>query len=386
MANNVFYSKNKKYNCVVDGKPYFRKTATIDGKRRNFYGDGEKDANRKIEEAKQIVASGLDYDKRTTKLGEAIRYWLFNVKRIDKDLKASTFSRYEMIFRLHIKPYTICNMPLSKINFTHLQNYITSLDEQYHLTGPTIKAVFKLLRMFMKWAMTEDYIGKDPTTSIKLPGKREKGQAVLIETFTDEERNKIFKYMEDTKYEYDTLIRLAFATGMRQGELLGLQWDDIYDGAIHVKRSTGIVTHVDKDGNKERYREIWDTKTVNSVRTIPILPAIQTMLDEHKRTQTIYLLQQGIRTKNVFTTKGGELIDQANLRRSYQRLLKRSGVPYRKFHAIRHTFATEAIKHGVPVKDVQLLMGHGDIHTTYIYVQPNEESQRKAIELIGLLM
>ena len=64
----VFYEKGKKYNCRVKGKPYFRTSITIDGKLRQIYGDGEKDANRKKEELKKLSASGinLDYQKANT--------------------------------------------------------------------------------------------------------------------------------------------------------------------------------------------------------------------------------------------------------------------------------------------------------------------------------
>ena len=90
----VFYEKGKKYNCRVKGKPYFRTSITIDGKLRQIYGDGEKDANRKKEELKKLSASGINLDYQKANTGDVFKHWFYDIKRSDKDLKASTFTRY----------------------------------------------------------------------------------------------------------------------------------------------------------------------------------------------------------------------------------------------------------------------------------------------------
>jgi integrase len=193
--------------------------------------------------------------------------------------------------------------------------------------------------------------------------------------------------MNESDYIYSVLIRLAFATGMRQGELIALKWSDIKDGVIHVQRSTRFVTHIDKDMKRQRTREIWEPKTANAVRDIPLLPETQEMLAKHKSLQRQYFSRLHLgKQEYVFTNTAGGLVDPSILIQSYRCMLRNAGVPPRKFHAIRHTFATEAIRHGVDVKDLQLLMGHGDIQTTYLYVQASPKSKRNAIELMGVMM
>lgn len=380
--SNTFYSHGKKYNCTRNGIPYYRKSAVIAGKRRWFYGDGEKDANNKIEEAKLEASAGLDLDKRGVKIGAAFRHWLFNVKRVE--VKASSFTRYEATYRNHIEVYPIINTPLSKLDSATLQAHINYLYEDEELSASTIAEVAKVWRMFLSWALDEGFMTKNPARSLSLPTTKHKK---TIEVFTPEERQKIMTYLAKGKYQYDTVIRLAFATGMRQGELLGLKWEDIYDGAIHVKRSTAMVTHIDKEGKRELSREVWSTKTVNSVRTIPITAETERMLDEHRLAQKKYLFAHGLpQSEYVFTSSTGELIDARVFIRSYERMLARAGVKYRKFHTIRHTFATEAIRRGVDVKDLQMLLGHSDVATTYIYVQSDDSSKREAILKIGSLV
>jgi site-specific recombinase XerD len=111
------------------------------------------------------------------------------------------------------------------------------------------------------------------------------------------------------------------------------------------------------------------------------------MLKDLHHKQRIYCFKNRIpQSEYVFINKHGGIIAASNLDQSYKRLLQRAKIPYKKFHAIRHTFATEAIRRGVPVKDLQMLMGHSDIATTYIYVHATEGTKREAIELIGEMM
>lgn len=382
----VFYLNHRKYNCYRGDTPYFRKSATIGGQRRFFYGDGEKDCLKKIEEAKAEAASGLVYNKRTARVGAAMKYWLYEVKRVDRNIKASTFARYDCAFRNHVEPDPIAQLALSKLDGLTFQSYVTSLYEEHGLSGASVSATVKVWRMFFTWASEEGYILKNPAKNVSIPGKRVKGKRE-IEIFTEEERKQIASYMAKSHYQYDAVILLAFSTGMRQGELLSLKWSDITADDIHVRRSTAVVSHVNKDGTRDRYREVWDTKTENSVRNIPMLPSVRSMLAEHYEKQKAFFKAKGMKQPEyVFTTDEGKLIDSSSLHKSYERMLARAGVPYRKFHAIRHTFATEAIRRGVNVKDLQALLGHSDVETTYIYVQVDAESKRSAIEKMGAVI
>jgi len=388
MESNIFYEKNKKYNCTKNGKPYFRKSVTIDGKRRVVYGDGEKDANKKIEELKNLSNAGLDLAKRDAKVGFAFKEWLYKIKKVDSKIKESTFSRYDTIFRVHVENNPIARKILYNLSSSDMQAYVTALSKDTGLSAAGVKNVVKLWKMFCSWALDEGYMVKNPCRNLVIPGKRELNNKE-VETFTAEERKRIMDYMRQTEYQYDTLIVLAFATGMRLGELLGLMWEDVEDDHIHVCRSTAIVPKIDDNGNKTYEREVWDTKTVNSVRNIPVRPNISAMLKEHKLAQMKYFMKHGIRPEYpvVFTTESGQMIDTRNFTRSFHRLLDRAGVPYRKFHSIRHTFATEAIRRGVDVKDLQMLLGHSDIQVTYnVYVHSNDDSKRVAIDLIGDMM
>lgn len=384
----IFYEKGKKYNCRVKGIPYFRTSVTIDGKRRQIYGDGEKDARRKVKELVSLSESGLNIDARSAKLDDVFRTWLFTIKRVDKNLKASSFTRYVSIYRIHIEPHAISKLNLFDLNNSQMQSYITELYEKHEVSNASISSVLKLWRTFTRWAVSQGYLVKNPCHGLTIPGTYDKKKKVP-EFFTQEERQKIVTYMEAENFFYAPLIKLAFATGMRQGELLALRWEDIHEDYLEVSKSTGIIPHTDKDGNVVRYREVWDPKTKNSLRRIPLLPSVAEMLEKHKVDQALYMkniLGKDEPSVYVFTNKKGDLIDSNTIIRSYRTLLRSAEVQYRKFHAIRHTFGTEAIRRGVNVKDLQMLMGHADITTTYIYVHSDEKSKSDAVNLMGDLI
>lgn len=384
----IFYEKGKKYNCRVKGIPYFRTSVTIDGKRRQIYGDGEKDARRKVKELTALAESGINLDAKNQKVEDIFEHWLFDVKRVDRNLKASSFSRYASSYNNHIKPYHIAKIQMIALSSQLLQAYINTLFEDHGASNATIGNVLKVWRMFIDWSINQGYLSKDPCRGLTVPGKYDKKKKVP-EFFTDDELTKILTWMKNADYYYATLVKLAIATGMRQGELLALLWENVSETSIEVLQSTGMVTHTDKHGKTSCYREVWETKTVNSSRVIPILPETYEMLMEHKQRQRDYfktVLNQDEEPSYVFTNKQGGLVKAGTFLESYRRMLEHSGVPKRKFHATRHTFGTKAIRSGVNVKDLQMLMGHADIMTTYIYVHSDEESKANAISLMGKII
>lgn len=208
----IFYEKGKKYNCRVKGIPYYRTSVTVNGKRKQIYGDGEKDAARKKKELIKLAESGINIDAQKQKVSAVFEHWLFSVKRLDKNLKASSFSRYASSYRKYVAPMPIASLPLLNLSSMVFQEYTTSLYEEYRASNPTIQAVLKVWKMFFAWALEEGLINRNPMRNVVVSGKYDKKKNPL-EFFTSEERAKILYCLDNSDYFYDALIRLAFATG-----------------------------------------------------------------------------------------------------------------------------------------------------------------------------
>ena len=199
-----------------------------------------------------------------------------------------------------------------------------------------------------------------------------------ITFFTPEEQEAFINSLDKNKNRM--LFILALGSGLRLGELMALKWDniDMINNTLSVTNAISRISKVGKDGTR-----VWSIlehapKTKSSIRTIPLPTNIIKELKKYKSEQDKKILKYGdLFQKNnlVFCTDLGGYLDTRNLTRSYARALSKAGIEHKKFHSMRHTYATRLFENNVPVKTVQALMGHSDIATTmniYTHVTPQQ--------------
>jgi integrase len=177
---------------------------------------------------------------------------------------------------------------------------------------------------------------------------------------------------------------LAISTGMRQGELLALKWQDInLDGAsVHI-RST---LHRTKSGFVFN-----EPKTSRSRRQVVLTQTAVAALRRHRVAQAERRLEMGAYWQDqdlVFTNEIGGPVDAGNLRnRSFSPLLQRAALPKIRFHDLRHTAATLMLSRGIHPKVVSEMLGHSQIAITldlYSHVTPT--MQRDAAQLMDQVL
>jgi integrase len=173
----------------------------------------------------------------------------------------------------------------------------------------------------------------------------------------------------------EALIVLALATGMREGELMALRWDDVdLDKAALLVRANLVLT---REG---RIRE--EAKTGASRRRIALPSIAVEGLRHHRARQAQERLQLGPAWQDlnlVFPNTLGGYYDVNNWRaRWFSRLLRRAGLPRIRPHDLRHTSATLLLARGVPVKVVSEMLGHANVGITlsvYGHVLPHMQEQ-----------
>lgn len=146
------------------------------------------------------------------------------------------------------------------------------------------------------------------------------------------------------------LLATAVGTGMRQGELLALRWQD-------VDLATGLLSV--RHALDRRTRQLAEPKTASSKRTLRLPAFVVSALAAHRERQAIVPLS-GL----VFTTPKGTALDPSNALRAFHRALDRAGLPRQRFHDLRHAYATLALETGESIDAVSRALGHTSIATT----------------------
>lgn len=382
MATKTNYTKN--------GTDYYRITASIgrdsNGKliRKEFYGTGKKDAENKRDEYLNGLKNGLNVDFKNVSLGNLIHSWLFEKIRISNKIKPSTFERYEGIYRNYIVNSSLYGLKLNELKSIQIQRYYNQLLKDGKSSN-VIKNLNKLIKYFLNYAVDEGYLIKNPCNGKKIviPGESVSEKTELM-IFDDTEINA-FKVSLD-KHRLKALFLLDLGTGLRLGELLGLKWSDIdmQNNELHVNRSIKQVSIIAADGTKVFKTIEQIPKTKGSLRTVPIPVNLINIIKAHSSIQKQEKLKAGSSYKVsdfVFTTELGTTIDARNLTKQYARLLVKAKIEYRKFHSLRHTYASKLFERGVKLKTVSELLGHSNIAITadtYTHVIPKEKNDAAA--------
>jgi integrase len=253
----------------------------------------------------------------------------------------------------HIIP-ALGRLKLKDLNPVHVRSfYREKLDSG--LSAATVRKMHSVLRKALKQAVLDGLIPRNVCEAVKPP----KVERKEIKPLDREQAKALLEAASADRLE--GLYVLAIHTGMREGELLGLKWDDVdlEAGVLRLRRA--LV----REGSKVK---LGDLKTPKSRRSVRLTRAAAEALRSHLERQLEEMERMGSLYQPgglVFATESGTLINPSNLRnRSFKPLLKHAGLPDMCFHDLRHTCATLLLTQGTHPKLVQELLGHATIAMT----------------------
>ncbi|MEG4521130.1 MULTISPECIES: site-specific integrase [unclassified Microcoleus] len=210
------------------------------------------------------------------------------------------------------------------------------------------------LRSCGTWAKEEGLLPYNPWLKLK----SRKGTKEIIKPFSRDEAARIIAGFDKSYPAWSPFTKFLFLSGCRLGEAIGLRWQHI----DFTRREICICESLSqrKDGNGyERVRKC--TKT-GSVRFLKINAELGKLFEQVKPTN---IHPDELIFKNP---TGTSHIDANNFRDRWKKVLSAAGIPYRRPHIIRHSFASHAIDQGCPLTGVAYLLGHSDtrmVATTY---------------------
>lgn len=373
----------KKTNSKINGKEYYRirkvvgHTASGEKILKNFYGESKKEAEQKANEYLNNIENGLIIDFENFTLAELMHTWLFDFLHNSSKIKPSTFQRYESLYRNYIKESEIAGNKLINIKTIHLQKFYNNLSKKGY-SYSQINTLNTVLKVFFNWCIDNDYILKNPCTKVNIKGNKNeiiKNERKEVEILYETEINIIKEYLKGTDFEL--LFLLDLATGLRQGELLALDWKHINleDNTLKVERSVKEVYVYDNE-NAKHIETIFQTpKTLNSFRTVPIPSTMINILSKIKN-------KKGL----LFSDANGNPLKGKNISAKWTKILKECNIPHKKFHSIRHTYASMLLSKGVDIETVAELMGHSAISITQIYLHSSYTSKNKSVNKLNSIL
>ena len=389
-----------KINVTINGKEYYRIRKTVgkdkDGndKLKPFYGTSKKDAEKKRDDWIHDSSLGLKISDKQS-LTMAVYIWLWNIERVSGN-KGNSFSRYEGIYRNYVDDSDLGYLILSEIEKLTIQKHYTKMFENGK-TYSQIKNMNKLLSKFFIYCLEERYLLSNPCKGVKFNAYKNENDIDFedgielddegkVETFSDDEINSIVNFIRNEKLRI--MSKLALATGLRQGEILALRIPDIKDMTVFVTKTLSNVKIFDEPEKYHYEYIITRPKTKKSRRKVPIPIKLKNDLIELNKIKNIERLKLGeLYQENdlLFPSSTGTFINSCNLLRSWERALNNIGVPYKKFHSLRHTYATQLIKNGTELITVSRLLGHASVKTTEIYAHVMESTKQEEVQSLNNL-
>ena len=311
------------------------------GKRvRRPYGKTRREVQDKLQAAQQSMQQGLEPTGGRLTVESFLLEWIEGAR---ETVRPSTWRRYEQITRKHLIPH-LGNHALQRLTPSHVEQLMRAMQSKGGAARSALHAR-AVLRSALSRAQRHGLVVRN-VAALADPPKAPRRE---IQALTPDQVRLFLERAGDDPL--DGLYVIAIATGMRQGELLGLQWSD-----IDLERQTVTV--------RRALQRVGGTlitvepKTEQSRREIDLLPMALPFLAELRRRPI--QSAQGY----VFTGPTGQPLDGTAVTKRLQARLADLGLPRVTFHALRHTTATLALVAGVDARVVMELLGHSQISLT----------------------
>lgn len=390
-------NKVDKYIYEIEkGKKYriFIRKGGSNGQKGDYYSavfegtlaQAKKERDKRLAELKLKNGKG---EKSSIRFIEFAR--IYYKEYAEKELSPTTVQGGKTELRNYVLP-EIANMPLNKIDALTIQRIINKLKERdrerldkngnvVKLSPTSVNNVYRLLRKILNKAVAWDYLETNPVLKVKAPGVSKKEK----QSYNRDELIQILDILKTEDSLKEALFTIAICTGLRRGELVGLHIEDIdFDNnMISVKRA------VIWDKKNQRILEK-DTKTKGSVREVPIprfcteaimeyLKLRQRMIQQFKRKNDNY-----IPPRNLFLSKtGGIMFPDTPSSKWLDFRNNHKSIRDVSLHGLRHSYCSMQMNENPDLSpvDVQKLMGHSQLSTTFIYTHSNEDKTQEAISV-----
>lgn len=295
------------------------------------------------------------------------------IKIKGKSNKKGSVVNYGRVYNNHISP-VIGQMQLVDVKSIHCQLVLNQMGEEGYKNS-TIKNVKEVMSNIFNYAYDNDMILRNPCKkSVKYNVGEESEPR---EAMTVEDQQIFLDAIVGSVYEND--FRFVLKTGLRVGELSGLEWKDVDFASRTVRIRRNLERYVEAGGWVEN-----SPKTKAGVRTVPLtLEAIEILRKVKESRKSIKVVPMEWKDK-IFLNELGEPVKTSAYNTELKIICKKAGISRISMHILRHTFATRCIENGMKPKNLQKILGHANISITMnLYVHATEDEKLREMDLVA---
>jgi integrase len=312
---------------------------------------------------------GLPLPSERQTVAQYLTHWLDDA--VKPSVRPRTYVSYSQLVHCYLLP-ELGRLPLARLAPQDVQAFQKRMLAK-GLAPRTVQYMHAVLRRGLGQALRWGLVARNVALQVDAP----RVSRIEVRPLTPEQVRAFVEVARGDRLE--ALYTVALALGLRQGEALGLRWDDVDLEAETLR----VRFQLQRIGGT---LQLVEPKTERSRRTLVLPDIAVTALRSHRARQLEERLLAGSRWREdgfVFTSTIGTPLDGPNVTKALQRLLIRAGLPRQRFHDLRHCCATLLLAQGVPARVVMEILGHSQISltmNTYSHVIP--ELNREAAHRI----
>lgn len=287
-----------------------------------------------------------------------MKKWLDSIQ---PSIATATYQSYSFMMKARVIPYfTASAVQLGALTPQDIENFYQSILNDGYTTN-TVIHYHAIIRKALQSAVKKDILAKNPADQADRPKKN----VYHGSFYSEEEILDLFHAVAGDPLEL--CVKIAAYYGLRRSETLGLRWD-----AVDFGKKTISISHKVIEANVGgKFVPLGEDvlKTKSSFRTLPLIPVVETLLLDAKERQE--------KNRNLFrdsycrdyldyicVDECGKILRPNFVTEHFRWVLRKYGLRKIRFHDLRHTCASLLLSSGIPMKQIQLWLGHSTFSTT----------------------
>ena len=294
-------------------------------------------------------------------------------------VEQTTYIGYEQVIKGRLyKYFKAKKIKLVNLKPKHIQDFFDLLFSE-GLSGNTIKHYRANISKALKSAVITEIIDSNPATKLEPIKVKE----YTADYYTQDELLNLMEIIKTTPIELPVII--AGVYGLRREEVIGIKWNaiDFNDKTLTIRHTVGRgkIDGVTQFIFKDR------SKSDSGYRTLPLFDFIADLLKEYKNKYEENKKFFGNTYVNDYNEyiclmENGELMKPGFLSQKFSEILDKNNLRHIRLHDLRHSCGTLLVRNSVPLKDIQIWLGHSNFQTTLRYAHADVENKRISANVI----